>query len=285
MSQEQSRREFVALSTAAGLAVAAGPVRAAAMPVMDMSVQVKTPDGTCNAALFHPHTGTHPGVLIWSDVFGLRPALREMGKRLAAEGYTVLVPNPYYRTSREPVVEDPGKFNFQTDMAKLAPHRAGINAAGAIERDAAAYVAYLDAQKVTDKSKKVGTQGYCMGGPLIMKTAAALPERIGAAASFHGGGLVTDKPDSPHLLIPKIKARMLIAIAASDDAREPQTKDTLRAAFAAAKVPAEVEVYAGTQHGWCMPDMPAQNGMPIYSQPDAEKAWARLLALYRTALA
>lgn len=285
MSQEQSRREFVALSTAAGLAVAAGPVRAAAMPVMDMSVQVKTPDGTCNAALFHPHTGTHPGVLIWSDVFGLRPALREMGKRLAAEGYTVLVPNPYYRTSREPVVEDPGKFNFQTDMAKLAPHRAGINAAGAIERDAAAYVAYLDAQKVTDKSKKVGTQGYCMGGPLIMKTAAALPERIGAAASFHGGGLVTDKPDSPHLLIPKIKARMLIAIAASDDAREPQTKDTLRAAFAAAKVPAEVEVYAGTQHGWCMPDMPAQNGMPIYSQPDAEKAWARLLALYKTALA
>ncbi len=284
MSQEQSRREFVALSTAAGLAVAAGPVRAAAMPVMDMNVQVKTPDGSCDAALIHPTSGTHPAVLIWSDVFGLRPALREMGKRMAAEGYTVLVPNPFYRTIKAPIVEDPGKFNFQTDLAKLAPHRAAMNAAGATERDAAAFVAYLDAQKSTDKSKKVGTQGYCMGGPLIMRTAAALPERIGAAASFHGGGLATNTPDSPHLLIPKMKARLLIAIAASDDAREPQTKDTLRAAFAAARVPAEVEVFAGTQHGWCMPDMPVRDGMPIYSQPDAEKAWARLLALYRTAL-
>ena len=255
------------------------------MPVMDMNVEVKTPDGTCDAALIHPTTGTHPAVLIWSDVFGLRPALREMGKRLAGEGYVVLVPNPYYRTTKAPVVEDPSKFNFQTDMQKLAPHRAGINTAGAVERDATAYVAFLDAQKATNRAKKVGTQGYCMGGPLIMKTAAALPDRVGAAASFHGGGLVTNNPDSPHLLIPKMKARLLIAIAANDDMTSPEAKTKLREACDAAKVPAEIEVYAGALHGWCMPDMPVQNGMPIYNRPEAEKAWARVLALYKTALA
>ena len=210
-----------------------------------------------------------------------------MGKRLAAEGYSVLVPNPFYRVSKAPFT-DASTFNFQNpaDMAKLQPLMASVNAAGAAEKDAVAYVAFLDAQKEVNKSKKIGTQGYCMGGPLVMKTAATLPDRIGAAASFHGGGLVTDKPDSPHLLAPKIKARMYFGIAASDDTTQPDAKDKLKEAFAAAKVPAEVELYAGTQHGWCMKDMPKQaNGMPIYNQPDAERAWGKLLALYKKALA
>jgi carboxymethylenebutenolidase len=159
-----------------------------------------------------------------------------------------------------------------------------MNAPGAIENDAKAYIAFLDAQKQVNKSKKIGTQGYCMGGPLVMKTAATVPDRVGAGATFHGGGLVTDKPDSPHLLAPKIKARMYIAIAASDDARQPDAKDKLREAFEAAKVPHEIEVYTGTAHGWCVPDMPVQNGMPIYSKPDAERAWSKLTALYKAAL-
>ena len=160
-----------------------------------------------------------------------------------------------------------------------------INEAGAIERDATAHIAFLDAQKEVDTSKKIGTQGYCMGGPLVFKTAAAISGRVGAAATFHGGGLVTDKPDSPHLLIPKMKSHMLIAIAASDDSKQPDAKDKLKEAFANAHVPAEVEVYAGTIHGWCVRDMPLQNGKPIYSQPDAERAWGRLMVLYKANLA
>ena len=171
-------------------------------------------------------------------------------------------------------------------MAKLRPLMGSVNAPGAAEKDAMAYVAFLDAQKETNKSRKIGTQGYCMGGPLIMKTAATVPNRIGAAASFHGGGLVTANPDSPHLLAPKIKARMYFGIAANDDAQQPDAKDKLKAAMAAAKVSAEIEVYSASQHGWCMKDMPKQaNGMPIYNQADAERAWGKLLALYKAALA
>jgi carboxymethylenebutenolidase len=170
-------------------------------------------------------------------------------------------------------------------MAKMQPLTASINEPGAIERDAVAYVAFLDAQKQVNKSKKIGTQGYCMGGPLVFKTAATVPNRIGAAATFHGGGLVTDKPDSPHLLAPKIKARMYLGIASNDDMRQPDAKDKLKEAFAAAKVQAEIEVYSGSLHGWCVPDMPAQNGMPIYNKPDAERAWAKLEALYKAGLA
>jgi carboxymethylenebutenolidase len=161
---------------------------------------------------------------------------------------------------------------------------ASVNAPGNAEKDAVAYVAFLDAQKEVNKSKKIGTQGYCMGGPLVVKTAAALPNRIGAGASFHGGGLVTDKPDSPHLLASKIKARMYFGVASNDDARQPDAKDKLKEAFAAAHVPAEIEVYSGL-HGWCVPDMPMQNGAPIYNKADAEKAWGKLVALYKTALA
>jgi carboxymethylenebutenolidase len=181
---------------------------------------------------------------------------------------------------------DASHFSFQNadDMAKLRPLMASATAPGNPEKDAVAYVAFLDAQKEVNKAKKIGTQGYCMGGPLVVKTAAALPNRIGAGGSFHGGNLVNANPDSPHLLAPKIKARMYFGVASNDDARQPDAKDKLKEAFAAAKVPAEIEVYAGALHGWCVPDMPVQNGKPLYSKPDAERAWGKLVALYKAAL-
>ncbi len=218
---ELARRDFVAASVAAGLAASARPA-AAAGDVVETDVEIKTPDGACDAAFIHPKSGSYAGVLIWPDAFGLRPATRELGRRLAAEGYSVLVPNPFYRISKAPFT-DASNFSFSNpdDMAKLRPLMASVNAPGNAEKDAIAYVAFLDAQKETDKAKKIGTQGYCMGGPLVVKTAATLPDRIGAGASFHGGGLVTDKPDSPHLLAPKIKARMYFGVASNDDARQP----------------------------------------------------------------
>jgi len=244
------RRDFVALSMVTGLAAAAGPASGAGLEVIETDVEIKTPDGTCDAAFIHPKNGSHAGVLIWPDAFGLRPAMREIGKRIAAEGYSVLVPNPFYRVSKAPFT-DASNFSFQNpaDMAKLQPLMASVNAPGNGEKDAIAYVGFLDAQKEVNPAKEIGTQGYCMGGPLVVKTAAALPDRVGAGASFHGGGLVSDRPDSPHLLAPKIKARMYFGIASNDDARQPDAKDKLREAFAAAKVPAEIEVYAGALHG------------------------------------
>ncbi len=281
-----SRRDFMALSVAAGLAAAAGSAFGAEQHVVETDVTIKTPDGTCDAAFFHPATGSHPGVLIWADAFGLRPAMRDIGRRIAADGYSVLVPNPFYRVAKAPVFDNPAAFDFQNraDMAKLTPLMASVNAPGVAETDATAYIAFLDAQSQVNKAKKVGIQGYCMGGPLVVKTAAALPNRVGAGASFHGGGLVTDKADSPHLLAPKIKARMYFGVASNDDQRQPDAKDKLREAFAAAKVPAEIEVYPA-KHGWCVPDMPVENGVPIYSKPEAERAWAKLVALYKMALA
>jgi carboxymethylenebutenolidase len=274
------RRDFVALSV--GLAASA---MAAGVDLVETNVEIKTPDGTCDAAFFHPKTGSHPGVLIWPDAFGLRPAMRDIGKRIAAEGYSVVVPNPYYRVSKAPFT-DASNFNFQNpdDMAKLRPLMASVNAPGNAEKDAVAYVAFLDAQKEVNKAKKIGTQGYCMGGALVVRTAATIPNRIGAGASFHGGGLVTDKPDSPHMLAPKIKARMYFGVASDDDARQPDAKDKLKEAFAAAKVPAEIELYSAL-HGWCVPDMPKRNGTPIYNKPEAERAWGKLVVLYKTALA
>jgi len=285
---ELSRRGFVALSIAAGVTAATGGVQGAAMPVTETNVDIKTPDGVCDAAFIHPTTGSHPGVIIWPDAFGLRPAMRDIGKRIAAEGYAVLVPNTFYRVAKAPVpgIEDPTKFSFSNpaDMAKLRPLMGSIGAPGAAEKDAPAFVAFLDAQPQVNKSKKIGTQGYCMGGPLVMRTAAAVPDRIGAVASFYGGGLVTDQPTSPHLLAPKMKARLYIGIASNDDARQPDAKDKLREAFAAAKLPAEIEVYK-SKHGWCVPDMPADADGPIYNKPEAERAWGKLVALYKAALA
>src|SRR5579864_569324 len=200
-----SRREFVTMSVAAGFAVAAGAAPAAAMPVVETNVTIKTPDGTCDAVFLHPASGSHPGVLVWPDAFGLRPAMRDIGKRIAAEGYSVLVPNPFYRAAKatvaSPVIADQSSFSFsnQADMAKLTPLMGSINAAGAAEKDAAAFISFLDAQRQVDKARKIGTQGYCMGGPLVVRTAAAVSDRVGAGASFHGGGLVSNTPNSPHL--------------------------------------------------------------------------------------
>jgi carboxymethylenebutenolidase len=272
-----SRRAFGLMGVAAaGLATAA---QAATAKVVEKDVDIKTPDGVADAALYYPEgKGPWPAVLIWPDVVSLRPVFREMGRRLAAEGYVVLVPNLYYRVKRAPVVE--GGFNFANpdDRAKLTPLRASVTPEGT-DRDAAAYVAFLDAQPQTDKTRGVGTQGYCMGGPLAFRTAAAAPSRVTAVASFHGGGLVTDQPTSPHLLLPKTRAEFLVLIAENDDKQDPAAKDKLKAALAAAGRPHRVEVYAGAAHGWTV------KGGQVYDEALAEKAWAELLDLYKRALA
>ena len=276
-----SRREFVALSLAAGLGATAGTAASAALRVIERSVAIQTGDGICDAAFFHPDYGSYAGVLVWPDSLGLRAALRELGSRLAAEGYSVLVPNHLYRTAKAPVFErsfDPSRS--PADQEEYRRHVAPFLAPGAAEKDAGAYVAFLDAQAQVSKAMKIGTHGYCLGGPYVLKTAALFPDRIGGGASFHGGLLVTDKPDSPHLLAPRIKARLYFAMASDDDAREPAVKDKLIHAFTAAKVRAEIEVFANARHGWCVPDhKPAAD-----NKADAERAWRRLLALYKEAL-
>jgi carboxymethylenebutenolidase len=276
-AEGMSRRRFGALSIGAGF-IAALPAVANAAEVKESEVTVKTPDGVCDAYFVHPSSGAHPGVLIWPDIFGLRTAFRQMGKRLAESGYSVLVVNPFYRTKKAPVVPEGADFQDPTTRSTLMALAGALNAETAVT-DAKAFVAYLDGQPSVDKKRKMATTGYCMGGPLTMRTAAAFPDRIGAGASFHGGNLATDKPDSPHLLVPKMKASYLFAIAENDDKQQPAVKDKLREAFAAAKLPAEIEVYAGTMHGWCPPDA------KVYNQAQAEKAWNRMLALFKTALA
>ena len=284
-NDELTRRDFVGMTVAAGLAAAAGAdVSAQQVVVVEQNVEIKTPDGTCDAAFIHPANGAHPAVIIWPDAFGLRPSMRDMAKRLAIAGYSVLVPNPFYRVAKSPVYEDASKVDFQTERPKITPLMGSIQADGTAERDASAFVAWLDMQKEVDRNKKIGTQGYCMGGGLVVRTAAAVPGRIGAGASFHGGGLVTDRPNSPHLLAPKIKGRMYFGIATNDDMQQPDAKTKLKEAFDAAKVPAEIEVYSMAQHGWCVPDMPAGANGPIYNKADAERAWAKLEALYKAAL-
>jgi carboxymethylenebutenolidase len=273
------RREFIT-SVAAGFAVAGS---ASAASVVETDVEIKTPDGTCDAAFIHPAGGSHPGVLIWTDAFGLRPSMRDMAKRLAAQGYSVLVPNPFYRMGKAPFFTDASTV---TDFAKVRPLMASVTAEGNAEKDAVAYIGFLDAQKQVNTKKKLGTQGYCMGGALVMRTAATLPDRVGAGGSFHGGGLVTPDPNSPHLLAPKIKAKMYFGIAMSDDKQQPDAKDKLKEAFIAAKNPAEIEVYSTCYHGWCVPDMPKQkDGTPTYDKAEAERAWGKLTELYKGALA
>src|SRR5580704_10590878 len=277
------RRDFVK-SVAAGLAVAGAA--SGAPKIVETEVEIKTPDGTCDAAFIHPASGSHAGVLIWPDAFGLRPSMRDMAKRPAAEGYSVLVPNPFYRMGKAPFWTDASTVDFGKERAKIGPLMTSVNAPGNAEKDAVAYIAFLDAQKQVNKSKKIGTQGYCMGGALVMRTAATMPDRVGAGGSFHGGGLVTAKPDSPHLLAPMIKAKMYFGIAMSDDKQQPDAKDKLKEAFMAANNPAEIEVYGDAYHGWCVIDMPKQaDGSPTYNKPDAEKAWAKLTTLYKGSLA
>ena len=272
-----SRRGFAAGSAAVGLAVS-GAARAAAADVVETDVEIKTPDGTCDAALFHPPgKAKHPAVLMWTDIFGLRPTFRDMGRRLANEGYVVLVPNPFYRLHKAPWPDPPIDFNNPADRARLGPLTAGFTP-DAVPRDAVAYLGFLDSQHVTSTKAKAGVVGYCMGGPLTMRTAAALPDRIGAGCSCHGGGLVDATPNSPHLLVPKIKAAYYFGIADNDDQRQPDAKDKLRAAFDAAHVPATIEVYKGCNHGWCVKDGAA------YNEAGAERAWGNMLSLYKTKL-
>ena len=282
-SNEVSRRNFVVLSVAA---LGAGTARAAGLPCTETDVTIQTANGSCDAAFIHPATGAYPGVLLWTDAFGLRESMREIARRVAAEGYAVLVPNPFYRVSKAPQFQTAANFDFSDpkDRAKLGPLTGSVTAPGAAEKDAAAYVAFLDGQQAVDKKRKIGTQGYCMGGALVVRTAAAVPQRVGAGASFHGGGLVTDKPESPHLLAPKVQAAMYFGVAQNDDQRQPDAKVKLKEAFAAAKLPAEVEVYPA-KHGWCVPDMPHDDGTPIYDAAQAERAWGKLLALYKANLA
>jgi carboxymethylenebutenolidase len=274
---ELSRRQFGAITIGTGLAMML-PSVAGAAEVKESEVEIKTPDGMCDAYFVHPASGKHPGVLVWPDILGLRPAFRQMGKRLAESGYAVLVVNPFYRAKKAPVAAPGASFQDPQVRAALMA-LAGMLSPTTAATDAKAFVTYLDRQSVVDQQRKLGTTGYCMGGPLTMRTAAEFPNRIGAGASFHGGGLVTDKPESPHLLVPKIKAHYLFAVAENDDKRQPEAKDVLREAFAKANLPAQIEVYAGAQHGWCPPDSQA------YNEAQAEKAWSRMLALFERALA
>lgn len=279
---EQDRLEFERLGLVTrkqfGLALGAGvammlPKTANALAVTESEVTVKMPDGVADGYFVHPASGTAPGVLIWPDIFGLRPAFRQMGKRLAESGYSVLVVNPFYRSKKAPTAEAGGA----TPIDQVRPLAQTLSETTHMT-DAKAFIAWLDAQKPVAKNRKIGTQGYCMGGPIAFRTAAAVPDRVGAVASFHGGGLVTDKPNSPHLQAAKTKAQFLIAIASNDDMRSPNDKNVLKETFAEAHLAAEIEVYGGA-HGWCPPDS------RVYNEPLAEKAWSRLLALYGKALA
>jgi carboxymethylenebutenolidase len=276
-TSELTRRRFGAWSLASGLTMMLPPV-AGAVDVTETDVEIKTPDGVADAYFVHPSSGAHPGVLMWPDIMGLRPAFRTMGKRLAQSGYSVLVPNPFYRSSKAPVVAEGASFDDDATRQKLMALMGSLTPDIQVT-DAKAYVGYLTGQSAVDRKRKLGTAGYCMGGPMTMRTAATFPDRIGAGASFHGANLATDKPESPHLLVPKMKARYLIAIAENDDQRDPAAKNLLREAFAKASLRAEIEVYAGTMHGWCVLDS------KVYNQEQAEKAWGRMLALFKTALA
>jgi carboxymethylenebutenolidase len=275
-ADEVTRRQFGAMALGLGV-VAALPRLANAAQTQGQDIDIKTPDGTADAYFVHPTKGKFPAVLIWPDIFGLRPAFKEMATRLAESGYAVLVINPFYRTQKAPTAREHPDFNDPATRQALMSLAGSLTPATALI-DAKSFVTFLDQQPSVDTKKKMGTTGYCMGGPFVMRTAAAHSGRVGAAATFHGGGLVTDKPDSPHLLIPQMKAHFLIAIAENDDQRDGKAKDVLRQSFAQADLPAEIEVYAGTMHGWCPPDS------QVYNHDQAEKAWSRQLALLSSTL-
>jgi carboxymethylenebutenolidase len=281
---EEDRKEYEARGLVTrkqfGMMLGAGvammlPRVANAVAVTESEVTVKTPDGTADCYFVHPSTGTAPGVLVWPDIFGLRPAFRTMGKRLAESGYAVLVVNPFYRTKKAPTADNGGA----TPIPQVMPFMQSLTKDATVQiTDAKAFVGWLDQQPSVAKNRKIGTQGYCMGGFEAFRAAGAVPDRIGAVATFHGAALVTNMPNSPHLEAAKSHAQFLIAIAESDDKTSPNDKSVLKETFAKANLPAEIEVYPA-MHGWCPPDT------TVYNMEQAEKAWSRLLALYGKALA
>ena len=271
-----SRRDFGAMSASVGLMAMLPPV-ANAQAVTETDVEITTPDGTADCYFVHPSSGSHAAVLVWPDILGLRPAFRQMGRRLAQSGYSVLTVNPFYRQARSPVVPEGASFADESVRNTVFPLAQALNATTHMT-DARAFIAWLDEQPAVDTGRGIGTTGYCMGGPIVMRTAAAVPDRVGAGASFHGGGLVTDEDNSPHLLVPQMKAHFLFAVAENDDEREPEAKNVLGEAFAKAGLDAEIEVYPAA-HGWCPPDS------AVYDEAQAERAWSRLLALFDTGLA
>jgi len=270
--KKYTRRDVGTIAAAVSLA-AMLPQGAYAQAVKESDVTITTPDGACDAYFVTPATGAHAAVLVWPDIFGLRPAMREMGKRLAGEGYSVLVVNPFYRQQKAPTAPQ----GAQTPIPQVLPMMQALTATTHVT-DAKAFITWLDARAEVDKGKKIGTIGYCMGGPIVFRTAGAVPDRVGAVGSFHGGQLTTMNPDSPHLLIPQTKAQFLVAIAENDDMQQPNSKTILKDAFAAAKVDAEVEVYKAA-HGWCPPDT------TVYNREESERAWGRMLAMFEKALA
>jgi carboxymethylenebutenolidase len=274
MVQTLSRRQFGATALGVGAAAILAPyAQAADGGLAESDVMIHTPDGEADAYFVHPKSGHHPGVLMWTDWRGLRPAFRAMARRLAAAGYAVLVPNPFYRSRRAPVIPESASMADEATRNTLMGLMQTLTPTIQVT-DSTAFVRWLDQQPAVDKARKIGTQGYCMGGAIALRTAAQWPGRVGAAASFHGAGLVTEEATSPHRLAATMRAAVLIAIAANDDAHEPDAKRALAEAFSAAHRDAEIEVYPGSLHGWCPPDS------PVYDEPLAEKAWARLLALY-----
>jgi carboxymethylenebutenolidase len=275
--QRLTRRDFNKHSAGA-LTLAMLPVVANALDVLEQDVMVTTPDGEADCYFVHPSKGAHAAVIVWPDIVGIRPAFRMMGKRLAESGYSVLVVNPYYRTVKGPAVPAGSKFSDPGVRDLLMPHARSLSPETCVT-DGRAFVKFLDEQAAVDTGRRIGTTGYCMTGSYTMRLAAAIPDRIGAGGSFHGGGLATADPGSPHLLVPQMNAGFLIAIAANDDEKEPNAKVLLREAFDKADVEAEIEVYEGTLHGWCPPDS------AVYNQAQAERAWRRLLALFDRELA
>jgi len=270
--KKYSRRDLGALAALGMSAAIFFPQDSKGLKVSEQDVTIKTADGECDAYFVTPETGAHAAVLVWPDIFGLRPAFRQMAKRLAESGYSVLVVNPFYRTKKSPTAPQ----GASTPIQEVVPLARSLSAK-THQADAAAFVAWLDSQPQVDKNKKIGTIGYCMGGPIVMRTAATVPDRIGAGCSFHGGGLVTKEPESPHLLIPKMKAGFLIAVAENDDQRDPESKQVLKESFASAKLSAEIEVYLAA-HGWCPPDT------RVYNKDQSERAWERMLALFEKTL-
>lgn len=267
-----SRRDFAGMTGAAALA-ALLPAPANAQTLKHRDITIKTPDGVAQAYFTAPAKGRHPAVLVWPDVFGLRPGFRKMGERLAQSGYAVLTVNQFYRSTKAPFLKPGQSFDQPEVRAMIMPWREPLTPA-AITADAKTFAAFLDGQPEVDGKRGMGSTGYCMGGPFVVRTAAALPGRVKAGGSFHGTPLVTEAADSPHKLVPQLQGRYLFAIAENDDARAPGDKEALRTAFAAAKVPAEIEVYAGTMHGWCPPDS------RVYNAAQADRAWDRLLAIF-----